>query len=148
MFRPRFVLRAFTGEGNVRLSGEILTSLLTALTSINMVVMADAAKRGFPIPPLYSSGIRYVRDGESNLSDVGPEDWQDCVEALSRGEADCKSLACYRAAELRLSGIRAFAQFRWRDRDRGSLYHIVVQLPDGTIEDPSARLGMFDRRHS
>lgn len=112
-----------------------------------MAIMSERARRGDAVPPLYRAGIRYVRDGESALPGAGPEDWQDCIEAITRGEADCKSLACYRAAELRLQGVKAFAQFRWRDRDRGSLYHIIVQHPDGTIEDPSAKLGMFDRRH-
>ena len=143
MFKPRFVLRSFNGEENRPLSGAIMQTLLGTLTSINIEIM-----RRKRLPPLYSSGVRYVRDGESFGRDDGPEDWQDAEELLARGVGDCKSLACYRAAELQvLYGIKAFAQFRWRDKEVGSLYHIVVQHPDGRIEDPSAKLGMFDRRH-
>ena len=145
MFSPRFVIRAFSGETAPHMSNAVLRILLDALTAIDIVEQRAALDGGCPLPPLYQSGIVYVRDPPLYEStDVrGPEDWQDAIEILKRREGDCKSLACYRAAELHVRyGIAAFAQFRWKDRDPGSLYHIVVQHPDGRIEDPSAKLGM------
>jgi hypothetical protein len=143
VFRPRFVLRSFSGDADPHNSGKILRVLLDGLTAINLIIMGKERDAGRSVPLLYESGIRYVRDGLSGDREYGPEDWQDCLEANYRREADCKTLACYRAAELNFRyGVKAFAQFRWRDRDVGALYHIVVQHPDGSIEDPSARLGM------
>jgi hypothetical protein len=73
----------------------------------------------------------------------GREDWQDIPETIRRGDGDCEDLACWRAAELNVKqGIRAFPTFRWRVRGTGTLYHILVQYPNGQIEDPSRMLGM------
>jgi len=56
----------------------------------------------------------------------------------------CEDLACWRAAELVVRhGIQARPDFTCDARGDGSrLYHIVVRLPDGRIEDPSRNLGM------
>jgi hypothetical protein len=57
---------------------------------------------------------------------------------------NCEDLACWRVAELRTRfGIDARPTFTSQVRPDGShLYHILVRLPDGRIEDPSRRLGM------
>jgi hypothetical protein len=57
---------------------------------------------------------------------------------------NCEDLACWRAAELRVRyGIQAEPTFIWKLRPNGGyLYHILVKLPDGRIEDPSRTLGM------
>jgi hypothetical protein len=132
-FCPRFVIREFTAE-NRAMSGRVLRLMLDALVGIDMYELAAHPEW----PGLYESGTTYVRD------EKGVEDWQDCGEVLRRRKADCKSLVAYRVAELRIRhGIPAMAQYLWKDRpDGGSLYHIQVQYPDGTIEDPSRKLGM------
>jgi len=86
------------------------------------------------IPPLYSGHYRY------RMERPGREDWQSALENARRGIGDCEDLATHRVAEL------------WRDGVRGArpkilqvspnLFHVVVAHPDGTIEDPSRRLGM------
>lgn len=57
---------------------------------------------------------------------------------------NCEDLACWRVAELRVRfGIGARPTYTSQVRPDGSyLYHILVELPDGSIEDPSRNLGM------
>lgn len=87
-------------------------------------------------PALYRSGVRYRRDPP------GVEDWLDIPGVLRRGAADCKSLAAWRAAELVRAGYQAKSVWTADCKPRGCLYHVVVWRGDGTIEDPSVRLGM------
>ena len=98
------------------------------------LVRADLSqlRRGL-VPPLYQSGVRYRRE------ERGREDWQTARAAMRTRFGDCEDLAGWRAADLRLVGIDARAKVR--DVAPG-LKHVVVELPDGSIEDPSKRLGM------
>lgn len=54
-------------------------------------------------PALYDAGVRYQRD------QAGVEDWCPIPEVLRRRAADCKSLACWRVAELQALGEYAAA---------------------------------------
>jgi hypothetical protein len=85
-------------------------------------------------PPLYSSGVRYRREGP------GREVWQLPSQTMSEGTGDCEDLAGWRCAELRLAGVKAEPVFL--PIGRPGNWHCVVKWPDGTIEDPSAALGM------
>lgn len=109
-----------------------LAPALAALVGLNCDIM-----RRRQLPPLYSSGVRYER--ETRLADGTPrEQWLTAPVVLLRQAGDCEDLASWRAAELRLQGIPAMAVPK-----RSSVgWHIVVQYPDGTIEDPSRKLGM------
>jgi hypothetical protein len=89
-------------------------------------------KRGL-VPPLYSSRVRYKRE------ERGREDWQSARRCVQRGVADCEDLAAYLAATYRLAGVDARAIVK---QVRPGLKHCLTLLPDGTIEDPSKRLGM------
>jgi hypothetical protein len=80
-------------------------------------------------PPLYKSGVRYRN---------GKVDWFSIPEVLAARTGDCKDLACWRTAELRLQGINAVPRLS----RKGNMWHVTVKLPDGTIEDPSRILGM------
>lgn len=93
------------------------------------------------LPPLYKSGIRYVRedsprDPHPNMPRI--ERWQmaDVLADTKRG--DCEDLAMYRVAELRVRGERA----RIRLTHSGKMWHVTLFRGDGSVEDPSARLGM------
>ena len=132
MYKVQFCLDSFQGPSES--SGKILRCLLDTLTSANI----EWLKKNPGAPSLYSSGVFYLREPP------GREDWQDIPCTLRRRNGDCEDLACWRAAELIVrQGIPAFAQFRWRKRNEGgTLYHIIVQYPDGRIEDPSKLLGM------
>lgn len=89
------------------------------------------------VPPLYQSGVRYREEPED-----GVEEFASIPVVLARGWGDCDDLAPWRVAELRNAGERAKIRIQWRRTRRGKLFHIVVRRADGSIEDPSARLGM------
>lgn len=86
-----------------------------------------------PLPALYASGVRYQREHNR-------EDWQTAEETLQRGHGDCEDLAAFRAAELRNAGELGAKAVCYAPRP--GLIHCVVRRADGTIEDPSRRLGM------
>jgi hypothetical protein len=123
--------------------------LLDALTKIHI----DHLRHYPKTPSLYESGVVYEREPP------GREDWQDILTTLRRGSGDCEDLATWRAADLRMRGIPARAFGRPRPMvipssceagavacddtpQVGTLWHILVRLPNGKIEDPSLRLGM------
>jgi hypothetical protein len=109
-----------------------LAPALAALTALNREIL-----RRHPLPPLYETGIRYHR--EARLPDGSSrEQWLTAPVIYMRKAGDCEDLGCFRAAELQLQGIDAHAICK-----RSSVgFHIVVQYADGTIEDPSRKLGM------
>lgn len=138
--RVTFVLDLFHGDHEEPLSEKALKYLLA-----NLLLIDEAELRANPnIPLLYQSGVRYQEQ-------VGREDWQDVRTTLALRAGDCKCLACWRVAEIRVrQGIDARPMFTFRRAHdpgvapemRRYLYHIIVLLPDGTTEDPSRMLGM------
>jgi hypothetical protein len=133
-----FNVQLFRSQSDRVVSEKTLEILLVALTAANAAYLQAHPST----PRLYDAGVRYVPE------DYPREEWQG-IEALYRaGEGDCEDLACARCAELIVfDGIAARPVFRSRElrRPDGSpfrLYHILVQYPDGRIEDPSAILGM------
>lgn len=84
-------------------------------------------------PPLYESGVRYRKES--------PDTWRHVDDLLATGWGDCEDLSAWRVAELRVSGVDPDAHvYVYRSGPRR--YHAVVARGDGTIEDPSLRLGM------
>lgn len=111
---------------------------LAALVAWDTMWLRLQRELGQQIPPLYASGVRYARDG------IGYERWKSIPVAMRDGTGDCKVLAAWRVAELRVSEV-----------DRGATplvveaggpysrqWHVVVRRSDGSIEDPSLVLGM------
>lgn len=136
-----------------------LQIVLEGLTNVNQwhitrALRASRKGQGFPIPPLYMSGVRYQEDPP------GHEDWRDVFGVLKRGVGDCDQLTAWRVAELRVAGIPAepVLKWQWIPREamiasgyparllRGQpgvwLVHCLVRFPDGETEDPSKILGM------
>jgi hypothetical protein len=93
-------------------------------------------------PKIYEAGVHYEEEPP------GREDWQDIPTSVRRKNGDCEDLASWRAAELCVrQGIRAYPTFIWKVRPSGAyLYHIQTTYPDGSVEDPSRRLGMGQNR--
>jgi hypothetical protein len=93
-----------------------------------------------PLPGIYDAGVVYKRepicrtDGREHIC----EEWLTAHEVKARGAGDCDDLGPWRAADLRLQGELAQAV----PRPSAAGWHIVVRRGDGTIDDPSARLGM------
>jgi hypothetical protein len=111
-----------------------LDHALGVLQGINEHLLRTRRIGGQPIPPLYAAGVHYEREPD------GREWWQTVADNVIEREGDCEDLACHRAADLVVyerEPARAVAK-----RTGAHLYHAVVQRADGTIEDPSARLGM------
>lgn len=134
MYRITFVLDLFKGPHEQELSHKALNILLLALMHVDI----EYLKANPETPMLYESGVRYEEEPP------GQEDWQDIPTTLKMRVGDCEDLACWRAAEYRVRhGIMATPIFTHKRRPNGGyLYHILVKLPDGRIEDPSRRLGM------
>jgi hypothetical protein len=119
-----------------RAGADALNFGLAALTAWNVRALEDT-----PLPPLYSAGVVYDREpmcrydsGEERIC----EEWLTAHAAYARRKADCDDLGGWRAAELRLQGEAATPLAR----PSAAGWHIIVRRGDGSIEDPSAKLGM------
>jgi hypothetical protein len=139
MFRVDFVLGGKKTARERRLGEINMRILLRALMDIDVAFL-----RANPSTPrLYDTALRY------RVEPVGEERWRDVPTVLADGHGDCEDLACWRAAELRVKdGVRATPAYTWRREPGLRIYHVVVRLPDGSIDDPSVRLGMRARPRS
>lgn len=116
---------------------------LTARAVIHMlegvVLFNRAAIRSGELGSLYQSGARYQDE---------PPDYESLVDGVTAqraGVGDCAHLAAWRVAELQEQGEDARLTIEWSDSIRDPslrLYHVQVRRGDGSIEDPSAILGM------
>lgn len=124
-----------------------LRELLESLVKINVGWIATHPTQ---FRPLYTLGTRWRNENNTERWLSIPE----VIEAThgkNRQPVDCEDLACYRAAELRaglgghpLGKIRAIADIRGRVVGPGGriVMHAFVRYPDGSVEDPSKKLGM------
>lgn len=88
-----------------------------------------------PLPPLYSTGIRY--EEEPNAGQF--EQWKCPIQTFEDGWGDCDDLVIYRLAELLAAGERASSQCMYETR-QGRMtgrMHVRVRRADGSTEDPS-----------
>lgn len=133
-YRITYALDLFNGPKERPLSHATLDVMLEMLVKIDSLYLLYHPET----PRLYQSGVRYMEEPP------GQEDWQDIPTTISMGIGDCEDFACWRAAELNVrDGIPARAVFQeQRRKDGGYLFHILVQHPNGQIEDPSRILGM------
>lgn len=90
------------------------------------------------LPSIYSLPVRYAREVTAGGLPGGLENWQTIVAFARSGVADCEDLATARVAELRESGEPA----QVRLTHQGRVWHVTVRRADGTVEDPSRKLGM------
>lgn len=115
---------------------EGLTGLLDAL-EVLVINNTSYLERHPRVPGPYESGVRY------HLEKEGHEDWLGVEALLARGLGDCEDLASYLASWYRArKGIFAKVVLKRFSKGGKVWYHAVVKLPNGTIEDPSAKLGM------
>ena len=125
--------KALSASLEVPSSPGTYTAALEGLTGVNEVLM----RRDPSIPPLYSTGVQWeVRQG-----DPSETRWRYAPDVALEGWGDCQDLSAYRAAELRVSGADPAAHVRVYPTGPNR-YHAVVARGDGTVEDPSAILGM------
>ena len=109
--------------------------ILVALVRVNRQYL-----RAYSVPGIYDSGVRYKPEPNGTI-----EEFAAIPVVLERGWGDCDDLAPWRVAELREQGEKAKIRIQWKalpPHIGGRLFHIVVRRQDGSIEDPSALLGM------
>lgn len=98
------------------------------------------------IPLLYRSGVRYKRDKCTAPGVPGAcERFLSPLQVLREGKVgDCDDLGPWKCAEYLMGkGVRRDRKARAvAIRSPGVGWHVVVRRGDGTIEDPSRRLGM------
>jgi hypothetical protein len=117
--------------------GAVVEKLVEALALANAFQMRS---NGFPA--LAGVPIRYDLEGNAELFD-------DATMVASRRSGDCDDLCAYRLGELWASGEDpgAIARVVWQPDVTGATeipwqFHVQVQRSDGSVEDPSAELGM------
>lgn len=130
--------RIFTEAWSQSASEKVLDMILELLVQVDLLYLKLNPKT----PKMYESGVRYYHEGIR-------DEWFSTCEALHEQLADCKGLSAWRVAELRLSGedpeakcCKKFAVINDSTIGKLVLYHVMVQRGDGTIEDPSRKLGM------
>lgn len=119
-----------------------LRVLLEALVQTNVMWLATHEAEYVPI---YKLGVKWEPE-------QGTENWLSIPEiykAYREGvPVDCEDLAAARAAEIRYFGVpglgkvRAIADIRGRVVNGQVRMHAFVRYPDGSVEDPSTKLGM------
>lgn len=139
MYSPVYRLRSFDVLEPPQ-KVQVLVQLLEGLILANRLYLRAEPRA----PGVYEAGLRY------QLEAPGTDEWQDIPETLRRRTGDCEDLVAYRVAWLRERhediGAVPLITFRMltdpRTGDLVTLYHVQVMHSDGSVEDPSVRLGM------
>jgi len=133
MKRIVFQLGLFQTAADRKPSERVLTKALELLYTADVEYLRQHPET----PGIYEAGVRYQREP------IPAEVWKTPPYCIADGYADCEDLACWLAAQRFVrEGIDARPAYTFKKIGNLSLYHIVVKLPDGTIEDPSKKLGM------
>lgn len=125
-----------------------LREMLESLVKVNMGWIASHKEKFIPLYTFCAkTGLRYQPER-------GTEEWLAIPEIYKRAKTgepvDCEDWAAARAAELRLGlgssklgKVKALADIRGRVMPNGQVrMHAFVRYPDGSVEDPSRKLGM------
>lgn len=131
-----------------RTFGLAIKALLDAQVKINRIYLEQ-----HQVPPLYRAGVRYMNEPDSWIARLAPlydgkeihiEEFASISEIIKRGFGDCDDLAPWRVSELQNCGENAKIRIQWKrpTPTARKLFHIVVRRGNGTIEDPSLKLGM------
>lgn len=107
-----------------------LNVLVRSLCALDVLYL-----RAHPRTPLLkASGVVYKTQPH------GCERFKTIPNVIAAGNGDCDQLAPWRAAELRVRhGVKAMPEVK---RMGENLWHVYVRMPDGSVEDISAHLGM------
>lgn len=144
MLMPVFYVPLFIDgtEKEREFSLAALREMLEALVRVNVMWLATHPDQ---YTPIYKVGVRWEPER-------GTEHWLSIPEiyrAYRNGvPVDCEDLAAARAAEIRYYGVPGLGKVRARADIRGRVVngqvrmHAFVRYPDGSVEDPSTKLGM------
>lgn len=145
-------LTATTGEHNwlarSRTLGQVIKNLLDAQVLNNRLFLQLHPRT----PPLYRANVRYENEPAWTFQNEPVEEFALIPVVLGRGWGDCDDLSPWRVSELQNHGEKAKIRIQWKRPVNKAgvpigrkLFHIVVRRADGSIEDPSAKLGMYER---
>lgn len=113
----------------------VLRPILDALVKANRRFL-----RAHNVPGIYESGVRYANEPPGTT-----EEFAAIPIVLARKWGDCDDLAPWRVAELQEQGERASIRIQWKPMKNGrKMFHVLVRRENGSIEDPSALLGMYE----
>ena len=123
--------------GREDMTADALRAYLEGIIAVNRLII-----RNQPIPWLYDSGIRFRAEDENQGYDEIPT----ILGMLESGYGDCAPLVAARVAELReRCGENATVKIYWRPERSPLPFHAQVRRKNGSVEDPSRRLGMAER---
>lgn len=138
-----FVSGLFNGPNghnglDVALSKRVIGHYLDALFQNDVDIF-----KTYKMPDLYRSGVRY-KSMAPPCEELPGDVWLDAPMLLATKMGDCKDLSCYLAAQRTVYEGRPCRPATQPPKFDGdfSLYHIVVLYNDGSVEDPSLKLGM------
>lgn len=130
MYRFNVILASFEGSmSNFEALRPIVASFNDSLALANLQWLKTHPET----PSVYDSGIRYVED-------KGQDDWCDIPEVIRRGYGDCDDINAWRLGELLFRGIECKAGVDVTRSENDVTYHTFVVYPDGSTEDPAARI--------
>jgi len=124
---------------------ESISAALEGLTALDQRII-----RAHPeVPRVYDAGVRWLPEP------AGSERWRNIADILgfvpavtgkverfpTAGAVDCEDLAAWACADRRERDHEPGARVEVIPGGRG-VWHAIVRRADGSIEDPSARLGM------
>lgn len=124
---------AIVGEASTR---DQLRALLCRLVDTDL----DYLHAHPETPALYASGVRYQRETPTH-GGHNEERFLAIPWVLRLGWGDCDDLTGWRVAELRYTGEDPHAAPEAVEV-QPNRWHAVVRRGNGSIEDPSERLGM------
>ncbi len=119
----------FFEEARLITSEAALRAALEELCAYNEAYLSLQPK----LPDIYKTKVYYKSEPP------GEERWLTYPVLLSTGFGDCEDLACARVGKLRQMGEKKAKPHLYH---KGNLWHVMLKRADGSIEDPSAALGM------
>lgn len=135
-YEPVYSIGLFNGKEDILPSYDAMEVLVNSLIALFVIEMVN-----YEIPCLYDSGVIY-----EHMPAGRDAKWKDAFAALSTGKANCKTLAAWRIAELRIYYREAARPviFQTIDPANGDQrWHVWVLRANGKEEDPSVLLGMM-----
>lgn len=104
------VTRVGAGTGDPRVLAELAQIFLRAVIASNRVTIREARRRGKPLPPLYSTAVKFRPEPWAGKA----EEFADVLTVYDRLWGDCDDLVGIRCAELQEQGIAADVRLYWR----------------------------------
>ena len=109
---------------------------------LGVVLQNRALLRMKLVPPVYKAFLAGQVQFRNEPWAGKYEEFADALTCMKRGWADCDDLVPWRVAELQEQGIKAGIKIYWRESAERITYHVETRLPDGSVEDVAAYLGM------